>query len=441
MNRQSLLMAFCTAAFVIGTRTNADAEILNSIASDTVVLDVNAAEQRLVSHSLIVLAAHYNVDIAKSEITQAKAWYNPNITYAQTLFDPSTDQWLDNNPASGQVDVQINQLISVAGRHMDAVKLAKIDLERSQLAFDDLARSLKFELYDDLADLYEDEQTENVFTAEINALDQVIRAMQQELSLGAAAGNDVIRLKAERQSTISDQLANSNEISELESRLRILLGYNENPYLKVVNVPMPTGNVPTLDSLLLAGSKRSDVLLANEDALWSKENLKLQKVLAAPDILVGTEYDRRSSYTNNLWMINAGIDIPIFNRNQGNIKAAQYALLQSQVYDTLQMNTAAAEVVSSYRQFLRIKQVRDSVVSQPGVISNTSSSRGSYSEDIDLLFTNAVNNYEHRTISLIEFLDQLRTYEEARTGLITLDSDYFRSAQQLNYVTGTIVIH
>jgi cobalt-zinc-cadmium efflux system outer membrane protein len=434
-------MAFCTAAFVIGTRTNADAEILNSIASDTVVLDVNAAEQRLVSHSLIVLAAHYNVDIAKSEITQAKAWYNPNITYAQTLFDPSTDQWLDNNPASGQVDVQINQLISVAGRHMDAVKLAKIDLERSQLAFDDLARSLKFELYDDLADLYEDEQTENVFTAEINALDQVIRAMQQELSLGAAAGNDVIRLKAERQSTISDQLANSNEISELESRLRILLGYNENPYLKVVNVPMPTGNVPTLDSLLLAGSKRSDVLLANEDALWSKENLKLQKVLAAPDILVGTEYDRRSSYTNNLWMINAGIDIPIFNRNQGNIKAAQYALLQSQVYDTLQMNTAAAEVVSSYRQFLRIKQVRDSVVSQPGVISNTSSSRGSYSEDIDLLFTNAVNNYEHRTISLIEFLDQLRTYEEARTGLITLDSDYFRSAQQLNYVTGTIVIH
>jgi cobalt-zinc-cadmium efflux system outer membrane protein len=183
------------------------------------------------------------------------------------------------------------------------------------------------------------------------------------------------------------------------------------------------------------------VQLAATDVQWNQQNLKLQKSAGAPDLMVGTEYDRRSSYVNNLWSINAGIDIPIFNRNQGNIHAAKFEVMQAQSFDSLQQQTARSEVVSAYGQFMRIRQVRDSVYAEPGIISgNGPANPGSYSEDLDVLFRNAITNFSLRRISLIEFLDQLRTYEDARRSLITLDSDYFLAAQQLNYVTGTAVI-
>ena len=432
---------FLIPAILFAVESSGQSAKVIPVRADTVVLDINTAEQRLVNQSLLLLAQKYNADIAKSEVTQAKAWYNPNISYAQTLYDPGTGKYFDNAYSSSEVDVHIQELFSLAGRHINAVRLAEIEVQQSQLSFDDLSRALKFEMYDDIANLFEAQQTDRLFTTELASLDQVIAAYQQELKLGAAAGNDVIRLKAEKQTTITDRLANFYTMEELESQLRLLLGFKNNTWIKINQLPLPSGNVPILDSLFQLSLKRPDVLLAETDVKWNQQNLKLQKSLGTPDLVLGTEYDRRSSYVNNLWMVSGGIDIPIFNRNQGNIRAAKFQVSQSQFLDSLQQQTAKSEVVSAYEQFVRIRQVRDSVNGEAGVISgNGLNDKGSYSRDLDVLFNNAISNFSQRRISLIEFLDQLRTYEEARKSLITLDSDYFLAAQQLNYVTGSIVI-
>lgn len=431
----------CMPALFYGPTVIANPGAVTLPAADTITLDVPTAEQHLIGNSLMLLAAHCNVDIAKSEVTQARAWYNPNILYTQTLYDPSSGRWLDNNPSSGQVDVQVNELFSIAGKHINSIRLAELNVQRNQLAFDDLSRALKFEMYNDLADLYEAQQTDLVYSTEVKALDDVIAAAKQELHLGAAAGNDVIRLKAERQSTITDQLSNLNFIETMEAQLRTLLGYGKMTWLKIVKMPLPGNHSPALDSLLSQAMLRPDVMLAATDLKWNQQNLRLQHSQSIPDLLAGTEYDRRSSYVNNLWTVHAGIDIPIFNRNQGNIKVAHFELLQAQYNDSLMQYEVQSEVVSAYGQFLRTMRVHDSITIQPGIISwKSPQDKGSYSADIDLLFVNAIENYGKRRISLIEFLDQLRTYEDARRGLITLESDYFKAAQRLNYVTGTTII-
>lgn len=439
MIRHLIPVAACCVLSFAATQLNAST--IAVLKTDTVPLQVDLAEQRLVSNSLVLLANRYNVDIAKSAVTQARAWYNPNIVYTQSLYDPASGTWLDNAPASGQVDVQVTELFSIAGRHINAVRLAEIDVQRTQLAFDELAASLKFEMYSDLATLYQAQQTDQLLSRELDALDQLIVAAQKEFSLGASAGNEVIRLKAERQTTLSDKLDNLSQIDQLEAGLRVLLGFPTTSWLKLSSLPSLTGNVPPLDSLLQYAMSRPDVQLAAADIQWNSRNLKLQRSYGVPDLMLGTEYDRRSSYTNNLWTVSAGIDIPIFNRNQGNIRAARYSLLQSQYQDSLTTGQAQSQVLSAYAQFTRIRTVRDSLHAQAGVISNVKGGdRGSYAKDLDMMFTNAVSNYSNRRINLIEFLDQLRTYDEGRRDLLLLESDYFISAQQLNYVTGTIVV-
>src|SRR6185437_583907 len=82
---------------------------------DTVTVDINTVEQRFVSQDLAIIAARYDVDIAKTNVLQSKLWYNPNVTYSQTLYNNGTDKFFDtSNPGNstdynGEWSVQIQQ--------------------------------------------------------------------------------------------------------------------------------------------------------------------------------------------------------------------------------------------------------------------------------------------------------------------------------------------
>ena len=81
----------------------------SAFSQDTVRLSVEEAEQRFVSQNLELLAAKYEVDIAKAQVLQAGLWYNPNINYMQGLYDPISKKYFDAS-RSGEYYVQINQL-------------------------------------------------------------------------------------------------------------------------------------------------------------------------------------------------------------------------------------------------------------------------------------------------------------------------------------------
>jgi cobalt-zinc-cadmium efflux system outer membrane protein len=45
--------------------------------------------------------------------------------------------------------------------------------------------------------------------------------------------------------------------------------------------------------------------------------------MAVPDITIGSTYDQNSSYARNFVGLEISLPLPIFNRNQGNIKNAK----------------------------------------------------------------------------------------------------------------------
>ncbi len=396
---------------------------------DTLKLDIAQAEQRFLNKSIRLMAAKFDVDIAKANILQAKQWYNPNLSYSQQLYDPETQNYFDNSRATGQVDVQLNQLVSIAGKHMNTVKLAKIDAEKSQLLFDEVVRSLKFELYTDFSNLLAAQQKTKLIAYEETNLNLLINAEEQELKLGAIAGNEIVRLKAERMNIRNEALSIEGDLLEAQKGLKQLLNYPYTSYLVAVDLKPSIGDIPPFDQVMLAAEKnRPDLLLANTEVKYQSQNLKLQKSTAVPDLTIGLEYDRRSSYVENYYGIGASMDIPFFNRNQGNIKVAKFQLEQAKALDTLQTNEVKNEIANSYVTLYKIKSRLNSIAD-----SKTSS-------DIEDLVTSAVKNYEKKYIGLLEFLDQLRTYKDAKFGLIDLNSSYFISIQQLNYTVGTTIL-
>ena len=168
-------------------------------------------------------------------------------------------------------------------------------------------------------------------------------------------------------------------------------------------------------------------ITANKEIEYQSQNLKLQKSLRIPDVSIGTEFDKSANYVNNYSGIGLTMDMPVFNRNQGMIYATKAQIQQAQTVDSLQQNTVKNEVVSAYLKVLKIQSELNEIDTK-------------YNSDLDELIDAAIKNYDKRYISLLEFLDQMRTYTAAQLGLLDIHSDYFKAVQYLNYTTGTKIL-
>jgi len=81
-----------------------------------------------------------------------------------------------------------------------------------------------------------------------------------------------------------------------------------------------------------------------------KDTLKItvQKAMGVPDIALSTGWDRNGSYVHDYNYIGVQFDLPIFKRNQGNIKSAK-AMVEGSKYNPLTaQDQVKADVITAY---------------------------------------------------------------------------------------------
>ena len=421
-----LLMVACvfsTKMFAQGTTSDV------KYYTDTVRMTLAQVEQRFVDQSLAIIVAKYDVDVAKAGVMQAKLWYNPNIYYSHTLYNTSTGKYFDASYPTGNYDVQLSQLFSIAGKHTNAVKLAKIDAKRAEYTFNEVVRSLKLELYTNFSTLYVSEQKMRILDSQVVNLNKLIRVADQAYKLGALAGNDVTRLKAEMNDLQNSSLAIENSLYDAQAVLKTLLNYDMPVFILASGYEYKKDlALPSLaDVMNSAMQNRSDVMLANNDIEFNKTNIAFQRSVAAPDITLGTEFDRAGNASPYFYGVNVGIGLPLFNRNQGQIAIAKYQFKKAEDNKTLVLNGMQNQVEAAYIKLANNKQQLDNLPAD-------------YPAELEELNNSAVKNYNKRFISILEFLDQVRTYTSAKLSLIDLNANYFNTIQNLNYYIGTQLI-
>ena len=419
-----------TSLFILLIVNIISPHLLHAGNNDTISLDVKLAEQRFVDKNLNLLAANYDIKIAETNILQARLWYNPSITYSQTLYNGASHQLFDISTApNGEYSVQLQQLFSIAGKHTNLVKLTRIQASASKLVFNEVLRSLKLEMYNDIIRMYADQEKLELYNSEVKSLENVMRATREQVRLGAIAANELVRLTAEYQGITNNGISIQADLFDAMADLKILLHYPATTYIKVINaVPATNNALPDLATALNASySNRSDLKLAENNIAAQSQNLKYQKSLATPDLTLGGVYDKAAAAGFNYSGIYLASDLAIFNRNQGGIKAARLSIEQAKINDSLQTNQVQNQVAGAYLKLSRVKQQVENL--DPNYVT-----------DLEDLMSNAINNYNKRYISLLEFLDQLRTYTNARFSLIELNTDYMNAIQNFNYNVGTSLI-
>ena len=420
------LIVFIFIFIIAGINMNAVAQ--NS--ADTITVSFKDAEKIFLQNNLSLLAVKYNVDINKALIKQAKLWDNPIFSTDQNIYD---GKYFQHNADGGQVYLQVMQLIKTAGKRNKAAQIATDNTILAQEQFDDLLRNLRYTLQNDFLEVSHLLKIKKVFSGEINEVNKLIQGMDLLLQAGNVSVKDNLRIKA-LLFNLQNELVNTDaQLINIQSEIKLLLNNNETkfitPELTYKFGTLTTQVVPNINELVQqALINRPDAKIAQTTLVLQNHNLIYQKALAKPDVSVGIEYDQRSSYINNYVGLAVSLPINIFNTNQGNIAAAKISIQQQQTVADFTTAKIKSDINAALTKFTFYQSVNNR-------------QQLDFSQQYDLLFTNMLQSYTQRKLSLLEFIDFMDAYKDTKLKLVEQHNGLIHAAQDLNYTVGNEVIN
>jgi outer membrane protein, heavy metal efflux system len=427
VNNRSFFLQIRTVAFWIAWFWGTGILAAQTPAADTVSMNLKQAEKLFMEHNLQILAQQLNVDATKALILQAKLYPNPNFNFVQGAYQTETGRWFDVNAASGEEAYQVSQLIVLSHKIKKQVHIATTNYKLAEDNLLDLLRTLRYGLRSCFYNIYYLQQTAKVYDEEITALKTITEAYKKVADKGYVAASEIVQVQAQLYALQSEFQNLNDNINDLQSQLRLLLQMPPDKYI----LPQFDTNIvdqdPTnlaLATLMDTAEKyRTDLMIARDNSLLSQQNYALQKALAIPDVTMGANADRHGSYITDFNSISIGIDIPVFNRNQGNIKNAKILIDYNKTEQALTEKTVTEQVYRGYQKLLDADKLYRNIDK-------------SFSANFEHLANQMLENYRKRNVSLLTFQTFYDAYKQNTVQLNNILFNKVNAMENMNFLTG-----
>lgn len=405
--------------------------------ADTANITLPQAEKIFLDSNLQLLAQRYNLDAQKALIIQARLWPNPNLSLSRgpviPLYDPESNFPHSNFFLNSENAAGISQLILLAGKRNKQIKLANANAQLAEYQFFDLLRTLKYTLHIDFFNIYYLQQSAKVYDVEIRALEQIVNAFTEQQGKGYISEKEVIRIRAQLYSFRNEYNDLINQINDIQSELRLVLQLRPsvyiNPLADSANLKSLDPDKYSFDTLMdSAYNNRTDLQIARTNTVINKLTYSYQKALAVPDLTASFSYDKQGSYATNFNAVGLSMDLPFFNRNQGNIRSSRYMVDYATALQKTAEATVGENVARSLQKAYALNKLYQSI--DP-----------SFSGDFERLMNEVLINYKKRNISILDFLDFYDSYKQNRLQLNTIQFNRVSAFEDINYYTGTAFFH
>ncbi|MFT3981960.1 MAG: TolC family protein [Ferruginibacter sp.] len=397
-------------------------------AQDTLQISLPDAENKFLQNNLSLLAEKYNIDISRAAIIQARLYNNPTLNINGSLYDPVQKKAFNVSNRNGQYFASVEQLVRLAGKRNKEIKLAETASMISESNFYDLLRTLRFTLRSTFYEMYYTQRSVNAYQQQISSLEVLNRAYITLKDKNIVSQKDAVRIQALLYGLQTEQATLQNQVNELGSTLQLLLQDNSSWYIPVREDTGRTLPPLNLQSLIdSAYANRADFKTVQQSLLYRQQNYQLQKAMAVPDLTLGVEFDKRSNYIDNATLFSVTMDLPFFNRNQGNIKAARYSVEQSKVQLTQQQQLLENEVQKAYAKVLLTDKMLHTIDS-------------GFQSDFEMLLKGVTENFQRKNISLIEFTDFYESYKNNFLQLNSLKANRMQAIEGMNYAVGKLIL-
>lgn len=396
-----------------------------TVTPDTLKVNIHEVDSIFLNRNISLLVAGLNIDQKKAEIIQAKLY--PNLVFSATMnaYDPENKRAFHWG-ATGQQVYQLEQLILLGGKRKADIDIAKSQVKMAEYEFEELLKNLKFQLHSGFYILSQKKAIIDKYDEQINLLSAIISGYEIQAKKGNFPLKDVVRLKGMSLNIRAEKAELIREYADYLLNLQLLLQTDQ------VIFPVEEGNYfeklvkpfDINDLVQLAFDNRPDYKNILQQENLAALTLSREKKMAIPDLTVFGNYDQRSGAFNNELNLGISVPLPIWNRNQGNIKVAeiskQQAKLTTEQYET-QLKTEVKMYLSMYNRAVRDYQVSNEL----------------FSDDFELTAKGMLQSFQKGNVSLIEFVDFFESYNDALGDFANIKAQLGIAAEQLILKVGT----
>jgi cobalt-zinc-cadmium efflux system outer membrane protein len=391
-----------------------------------VIISLDDAIQMALQHNHSLLAARTVIQQNEAEETTANLRPNPVIlgdSQFLPIFQPSqfSADYLDN---TAQFDLGVSYLFERGRKRQHRLQAAKDQtaVSRSQVA--DNERNVTFLVASQFTNVELAESTLELATENLKSFQSTVDITAARYKAGDIGLDDLLKMKLQMlQFQMDLSAAQLGRVQGL-SDLRQLLGYEsiaaDYDVAGSFEYQPVKGNLEDFQAKAL--QDRPDLQAARLGVTAANSLHELQKAIARKDVTGQLSYTHLG-YTNDVSLFGQ-IQMPIFDRNQGEIARSGFAITQAQEQEKL----ASGQVLTDVRDAFEGLRANDQIV---GLYRSGYLDEAQQSRDITEFA------YRHGAASLLDFLDAERSYRATQLGYRQALASYLLALEQLREAVGT----
>lgn len=403
-----------------------------SAQNDTLKISLNQAENAFLQENLQLIAAKLGISEGRAYEIQAGLRVNPNLYFEHMPYNSQSRELGGLRKSNAEQIVQFQYLLQVAQKRQKAVSLAQANTEQAENSFRELVRNLQYQLRSSFYDLYFTNQALAMYEQEMSSLQQTLSAYQEQYNKGNVPLKDLARLKAYLVTLNTEKQTLIQQRFDDERDLGFLIGAKNNYLIQpIIELPINNADINkfTISDLWnIASENRYDLKSTLTQQKIEERNLSLQMASRKPDLTFQMTYDRNSGYVQNYVGVGVGMNLPLFNKNQGNIQAAQIRIQEAEKLQNSYQLKVEKEVQNAYYKAHQADEVAKTI-------------DGKFSEDFSKLIGGVLDNYRKQNITVVEFIDFFDSYKQTILQYNQLQKDRVSAFENLNYVVGKTILN
>lgn len=387
-----------------------------------VKITLDEAIQMALQHNHNILAARTTIQQSQAEEITANLRPDPTLLGDAEYLSPThlNTDYLSN---SSEFDLGISYLFERGRKRQHRLLAAKDITAQTRSLVADNERSLSFNVASLFVGAQLAESTLELADKDLKSFQQTVDLSDLSYKAGAISEDDYLKIKLQLLQFETDfqqaLLAKAQALSDLQQ----LLGYEsvseDYDVAGAFDYQPLKGNVE--DMQMQALQNRPDLRAAQQGVTAAKSQYGLQKAIGKRDFTGQVNYTHSGGV--NTASLFGSIQLPIFDRNQGEILRASYAITQAEEQEKSTNGQALTDVRDAYEGL----RTNDKVVTlfRSGYLDVAQKDR-----DI------SEYAYKRGAASLLNFLDAERSYRATQLAYRQALASYLLALEQLREAVG-----
>ncbi|HMN50037.1 MAG TPA: TolC family protein [Ignavibacteriaceae bacterium] len=341
--------------------------------------------------------------------------------------DFEVEDFLGRNELSGikggQFTLSGSQLFELGGKRDNRVNLAESQINSTQGNLELIKLDVIANVKSTFFDLYKAQNQIELQQKFIKINEEILKTISERVKAGRTSPAEESKVKVALINSRIELQRLQRNYESAQTKLNSLLGITDKNYVPSTNLFEKLFAPPNKEDILGDLENIPSIKNLDNETNFRKAQLQLEESQAVPDLTVSAGVRYLNELKTNSFVAGLSLPLPFFNRNQGNIQAAEVRIQQMD------------EIINSQKLSV-ISSLNTSFNNLSSAYNNAVQLRENILPESEKAFDITRQGYSQGRFAFIDLLDAQRTLFDAQAQYLFELSDYYKSIIELENITG-----